>query len=66
VLAGIRAYLTRFGLVFGAFDFAVTRTGAWWFLECNSNGQWAWLEERTGLPMTAALADLLLEGGRRR
>ncbi|MGH3926686.1 MAG: hypothetical protein ACRDTT_28130 [Pseudonocardiaceae bacterium] len=32
------------------------------FLECNANGQWAWLQEHTGLPMVAAFADLL-EGG---
>ncbi|MFR9726040.1 ATP-grasp ribosomal peptide maturase [Streptomyces sp. MS19] len=55
----IRAYLEHFGLVFGAFDFAVDAVGRWWFLECNSSGQWAWLEPETGLPMTAAMADLL-------
>ncbi|MFE9066013.1 hypothetical protein [Streptomyces violaceusniger] len=26
------------------------------------NGQWGWLEERTGLPMAAAFADLLAQG----
>lgn len=31
-------------------------------LEINPNGQWSWLEEETGQPMTAALADLLEEG----
>ncbi|GGR05143.1 ATP-grasp ribosomal peptide maturase [Kitasatospora griseola] len=55
----LRAYLDRFGLVFGAFDFAVDRRGQWWFLECNPSGQWAWLESETGLPMVAAMADLL-------
>jgi len=29
----LRAYLDRFGLVFGAFDFALSRTGDWVFLE---------------------------------
>lgn len=53
------AYLARFHLVFGAFDFAVDRTGTWWFLECNPSGQWYWLEPETGLPMLAAMADLL-------
>lgn len=28
-------------------------------LECNPSGQWYWLEPETGLPMCAALADLL-------
>ncbi|MFJ4872688.1 ATP-grasp ribosomal peptide maturase [Streptomyces sp. NPDC088757] len=55
----LRRYLNHFGLVFGAFDFAVDRAGAWWFLECNPSGQWAWLEPETGLPMVAAMADLL-------
>ncbi|TQF02501.1 ATP-grasp ribosomal peptide maturase [Kitasatospora acidiphila] len=54
-----RAYLNRFGLVFGAFDFAIDRRGQWWFLECNPSGQWAWMEPETGLPMVAAMADLL-------
>ncbi|MEU3896638.1 MvdC/MvdD family ATP grasp protein [Streptomyces sp. NPDC045251] len=48
-----------FGLVFGAFDFAIDREGRWWFLECNPSGQWYWLEHETGLPMLAAMADLL-------
>lgn len=53
------AYLHRFGLHFGCFDFAVDHRGTPYFLECNPNGQWAWLEEPTGLPMTAAFADAL-------
>ncbi|WP_207394061.1 ATP-grasp ribosomal peptide maturase [Actinomadura formosensis] len=58
----ITAFLKRFGLVFGCFDFALRPDGEAVFLECNANGQWAWLEEPTGLPMTAALADLLERG----
>ncbi|MEU9458672.1 ATP-grasp ribosomal peptide maturase [Streptomyces sp. NPDC048312] len=58
-------FLTEFGLDFGAFDFAVTGDGAWWFLECNPNGQWAWLEDAAGLPITAAIADLLENGASR-
>ncbi|MFJ2739550.1 hypothetical protein ACIO3O_07775 [Streptomyces sp. NPDC087440] len=55
-------FLAGFGLSFGAFDFAVTADGAWWFLECNPNGQWAWLEGVAGLPVAGALADLLENG----
>ncbi|MFH8474713.1 ATP-grasp ribosomal peptide maturase [Streptomyces sp. NPDC018000] len=58
-------FLTGFGLNFGAFDFAVTGDGAWWFLECNPNGQWAWLEDVAGLPITTAIADLLENGASR-
>ncbi|MHA5051571.1 ATP-grasp ribosomal peptide maturase [Streptomyces sp. SD15] len=56
------AFLADFGLRFGAFDFAVAADGTWWFLECNPNGQWAWLEAAAGLPITAAIADLLQNG----
>ncbi|MFF1737474.1 ATP-grasp ribosomal peptide maturase [Streptomyces sp. NPDC058247] len=56
------AYLRHFGLVFGAFDFTLSAGGEWTFIECNPSGQWAWMEPPTGLPMTAALADLLERG----
>lgn len=32
--------------------------------ECNPAGQYGWLEEALGLPITAALADLLANGAR--
>ncbi len=57
-------FLAHFGLHYGAFDFAVTGEGVWWFLECNPNGQWGWLEVAAGLPVTAAIADLLENGVR--
>ncbi|MEU4831981.1 ATP-grasp ribosomal peptide maturase [Streptosporangium sp. NPDC023615] len=55
------AYLDHFGLVFGAFDFALeAETERWVFVECNPNGQWAWLPDADA--MAQAIADLLLEG----
>jgi glutathione synthase/RimK-type ligase-like ATP-grasp enzyme len=51
--------LERFGLNYGAFDFIVTPRGDWVFLELNPNGQFLWIEELTGLPMTHALIQLL-------
>jgi hypothetical protein len=53
------ALLNRLGLPFGAFDFVVTPEGEWVFLEVNPNGQWGWIEDRTGLPITSAMVDLL-------
>jgi hypothetical protein len=44
---------------FGCFDFCVDSTGRHWLLECNSAGQFQFVEQATGLPITAALADLL-------
>lgn len=55
-------YLDHFGLVSGSFDLAVDRAGDYWWLELNPNGQWGWLEESTGLAMSAAFADLLTRG----
>ncbi|WP_371674096.1 ATP-grasp ribosomal peptide maturase [Streptomyces sp. NBC_00289] len=57
--SALHNYVNHFGLVFGAFDFCISQDGRWWFLECNPCGQWYWLEPETGLPMCAALADLL-------
>lgn len=61
VRAGIKNYLHRLGLLFAAFDFSVTQDGTWWFLEANPNGLWAWLQEQTGLPIAAEIAELLME-----
>lgn len=62
VADGVRAYLSAFGLCYGAFDFVVDREGRYTFLECNPGGQFGWIEANTGLPITSALADLLGEG----
>jgi ATP-grasp ribosomal peptide maturase len=57
----LHAYLDHFGLAFGAFDFALEAdSGRWVFIECNPNGQWAWLPDADA--MAQALADLLMEG----
>ncbi|WP_406066201.1 hypothetical protein [Streptomyces sp. NBC_01077] len=58
----LRAYLDHFALPTESFDPAVDRAGDYWWLELNPNGQWGWLEQNTGLPMAAALADLLTQG----
>ncbi|TVL90049.1 hypothetical protein CD790_24595 [Streptomyces sp. SAJ15] len=52
-------FLDHLGLVSGSFDLAVDRAGDYWWLELNPNGQWGWLEDKTGLEMSAAFADLL-------
>lgn len=62
VAFGIRALMTQLDLVFAAHDFIVTPTGEYVFLEVNPAGQWLWLEERTGLPISAAVARWLLHG----
>jgi ATP-grasp ribosomal peptide maturase len=62
LVEGLRTYLDHYGLSSGSFDLAVDRDGEPHWLELNPNGQWGWLEERTGLEMAAAFADLLAEG----
>ena len=56
------AFLDHFGLVSGSFDLALDGKGDFHWLELNPNGQWGWLEEKTGLEMSAAIADLLIQG----
>ncbi len=50
------------GLQYGAIDMIVTPEGEHVFLELNPNGQFGWIEERTGLPLYDAMADLLISG----
>jgi hypothetical protein len=51
-------------LVYGALDFVVQPEGAWTFLEINAGGQFGWIEDCTGAPLTDQLADLLIKGER--
>ena len=47
------------GLVTGVYDLIVPEGGDPIFLECNPAGQWLWLEERLGIPMSISLARIL-------
>ncbi|GMU55860.1 MAG: ATP-grasp ribosomal peptide maturase [Candidatus Xenobia bacterium] len=49
----------RLGLCYGAADFVVTPDGECLFLEVNASGEWLWLEQQAGLPLSAALARFL-------
>ena len=57
------AFLKKMNLNFGCFDFIVTPSGEYVFLECNPNGQWLWVEIETGLPISEAIAGWLAEKG---
>lgn len=56
---GVRKLMAGLGLRFAAADFIVDPDDRWWFLEINPNGQWAWIEDATGLPIASAIADAL-------
>lgn len=58
----VRRYLAALDLVFGAFDFVVDHSGGWWFLECNSAGQWGWLADECDLSIAETLAEELTRG----
>ena len=53
----VDALLDVLGLEFGALDFIVTPSGEWYFLEINCMGQWLWIEQLTGLPISNAIVD---------
>lgn len=63
VAAGVRRLLDRLGLPYGAVDFVVTPRGEWRFLEVNPGGQYGFVEQATGLPITAAICDYLEGNG---
>jgi MvdD-like protein with pre-ATP grasp domain len=47
------------GLCYGAIDMILTPDGRYVFLEINPSGQFRWIEDITGLPISAAIAQLL-------
>lgn len=51
----------HFGLNFATLDFVLTPDKKYVFLEMNPNGQWLWIEDLTGLPISQAIADLLYD-----
>jgi hypothetical protein len=54
--------MAELGLQFGCIDLILTPSNEYVFLEINPFGQWLWVERLTGLPISAALADLLIAG----
>lgn len=60
------AMQARLGLDYGAHDLIVTPEGEHVFLEVNPAGEWFWLEDVAGLPIAAAIADVLIGARPRR
>src|SRR5439155_11640005 len=56
------ALTERLGVRYGAVDLILTPDGRYVFLEINPNGQYLWIEELTGLPISDAIRDLLMQG----
>ncbi|MEM7101106.1 MAG: hypothetical protein AAF541_22790 [Pseudomonadota bacterium] len=45
-----------------AYDFMVDSEDTWFFIEANPSGQWLFVEEQTGQPLSECFAHLLLHG----
>lgn len=54
------ALASHLGLRYSAMDLIRREDGEFVFLEANDGGAWGWIEERTKLPLTEAIADLLV------
>jgi D-alanine-D-alanine ligase-like ATP-grasp enzyme len=55
----IRLLMRHLGLTYGCLDFIQTKDDEFYFLEVNPAGQWLWIEQLTGLPISSAIADEL-------
>jgi glutathione synthase/RimK-type ligase-like ATP-grasp enzyme len=62
VVDKLRAMMRRLGLMYGAIDLRLTEEGRYVFLEINPAGQFLYVEQQTGQPITAALAARLAAG----
>jgi glutathione synthase/RimK-type ligase-like ATP-grasp enzyme len=54
----MQSYLHEMQLNFGAWDFSLVN-GIWYFLECNPNGRWLWIQFQTGAPLLETFGDHL-------
>lgn len=57
-----KALLRRLNLTYGAIDLIYTPEGRFVFLEINPNGQWLWIEDLAGYPISHAIANFLQNG----
>ena len=54
------ALVQQLGLQYGAIDLILDEDDCYTFLEINPNGQWAWIENLTHLPISKEIANLLI------
>ena len=59
--AGIRKLMKALDLTYGAIDFRRRPNGEEVFLEINPAGQWLFVEDQTGQPISRAVADCLID-----
>ena len=56
-----RLLMKKMNLYYGAIDMAITPDDKYVFFEINPYGQYLWIEEITKLPLSKAMADLLIK-----
>lgn len=56
-VARIRAFMSKMGLFTGSLDLIVDTEQQVWFLECNQDGAWGWLDDIAKGAITRAFAD---------
>lgn len=54
-----KAIVRFFALRYSSIDMIKDKSGNYYFLELNPNGQWAWIEQSTGYPIRDAIIDSL-------
>jgi hypothetical protein len=57
----VQRLMDALGLEYAALDFAVDRDGTWWFLEANPFGQFGFVEAATGMVISRAVSDHLVQ-----
>lgn len=56
-VARVRAFMDRMGFFTGSLDLIVDPEQQVWFLECNQDGAWGWLDDIAEGAITRAFAD---------
>lgn len=57
IKTSVRNLMAELEIEYGALDFIVDKSKNWVFLEVNSLGQYLWIEDLTGLPISQAIID---------
>jgi len=57
----IRIFMNIIGFNLGSLDIVVDNSANLWFLECNNQGVWAWLDAEVDGAITNAIANYLIE-----
>lgn len=56
----VNRLIEKLDINYGAIDFIVNENNEWVFLEINPMGQWLWIEDLTGLEISAAICNWLI------